>query len=207
MRQRLFLAMCMVALGQVTPGWSQTIVPQFKVISCGYADSLLGTDWEKDDMIGGRDPDGLVFMSSRRPGPMRTTIDLNVSVEYRDSLPLREPFGSLQVTVMNDRGLAQAMLRPDTTELTLVLDDTVTLNLGSPIEGDVQGATRGGFLPVNVNLPRRAFLALALARKGRATVAGRTYPIARAHLKAVDRIYRAAVCMDPDSLPRIGGSQ
>jgi hypothetical protein len=207
MRQRLFLAMCMVSLGRATPGWSQTMVPQFKVISCGYADSLLGSDWEKDDVIGGRDPDGLVFMSSRRPGPMRTTIDVNVNVEYRDSLPPREPFGSLQVTVMNDRGLARAMLRPDTTELTLVLDDTVTLSLGSPIEGDVRGATRSSFLPVNVNLPRRAFLALALARKGRATIAGRTYPIARTHLKAVDRIYRAAVCMDPGSVPLVGGGR
>jgi hypothetical protein len=207
MTRRIVLTLCLVSLSQTAPGWSQTMIPQVKVTSCGYADSVLGAEWEKGNVTGGRGPDGRVLLTSRTPGVLRTTVDVNVNVEYRDSVPPREPFGSLQVTVTNDRGLAQAMLRPDTTSLTLLLDDTATFNLGSPIEGDVRGATRGSFMPLNVNLPRGAFLALAHARKGRVMVAGRTYPIARTHLKAVDRIYRAAVCMDPGSVPLVGGGR
>ena len=143
-------------------------------------------------------------MTSRSPGVIRTSIELNVNIEYQDSVPPREPYGSLQITVFNDRDLAQAMLRPDTTSLSLVLDDTLSLDLGSPIESDVRGATRSSFLPLNVNLPRGAFLALALAKKGRVQVAGKSYPIARRLLKSISRTYRAAVCMHPDAFSEIG---
>lgn len=93
------------------------------------------------------------------------------------------------------------MIRPDTTSLTIVLDDTLSFDLGSPIENDVRGATRGSFLPVNVPLPRNAFLAVARARKGRAHIAGRSYPIGRQLLREMSRTYRAAVCIPSDSIP------
>jgi hypothetical protein len=194
----------LVCLGVTSPALSQSrIVPQVPVASCGYADSLLSTDWERASVTASRGPDGRVHLTSAVPGVIRTTIEMNVSVEYRDSVPPRDPYGTLKMTVFNDRGLAQALIRPDTTALVLVLDDTLSFNLGNPIESEVRGATRGSHLSINANLPRNPFLALARAKKGRAEVAGRSYPIGRQLLRAMSRTYRAAICIHPDSLPEL----
>lgn len=200
------LAVCLglVVLGP-SVAWSQNgLVPQVPVTSCSYADSLLGTEWERGTITGGRGPGGHVLLSSRSPGVVRTTIEMNVNVEYQDSVAPRDPYGNLQITVFNDRGLARAMLRPDTTSLVLVLNDTLSIDLGTPVESEVQGASRSSHLPLNVSLPRGAYLALAQAKKGRVQVAGRSYPIARQLLRSVSRAYRAAICMHPDTLPQIG---
>lgn len=205
MSRLLVGSLFLVNLGTTSVAWSQSrMVPQVPVTSCGYADSLLGTEWEKGPITGGRGGGGRVLISSRSPGVIRTTIEMNVTVEYQDSVPPQDPYGNLQITVFNDRGLARAMVRPDTTSLVLVLNDTLSVDLGTPVESDVRGATRSSFLPLNASLPRGAFLALALAKKGRVQVAGRSYPIGRQLLKSVSRAYRAAVCIHPDSLPQIG---
>jgi hypothetical protein len=102
--------------------------------------------------------------------------------------------------------MIEASLRPSSgpiPPLVLVLDDTLSFNLGNPIESEVRGATRGSHLSINANLPRNPFLALARAKKGRAEVAGRSYPIGRQLLRAMSRTYRAAICIHPDSLPEL----
>lgn len=176
-------------------------VAEIQVTSCSYADSLLGTDWERGGVTASREADGTVHLSSGTGGIIRTTILMGVLVSYRDSTPPRDPYGLLHMIVFDDRRLAQALTRADTTTLTILLDDTLTLDLGSPIEGEVRGATRNDFLSVNLSLPRSAYLAMARARRGRATIAGRNYPVSRLILKEIARSYRAAVCMNPSAFP------
>ena len=180
---------------------SERRVPEVRVTSCPYADSLLGSDWDRGGVTASRDPEGTVYVSSSTGGTIRTTILLDVTSSYRDSTPPRDPHGQLHMLVFDDRKLAEALTRADTTNLVILLDDTLAFNLGSPIEGEVRGATRNRFLSVNVSLPRSAYLAMARARKGRASIGGRTYPIGRELLKDVSRSYRAIVCMAPSSFP------
>lgn len=176
-------------------------VPEVRVTSCAYADSLLGTDWERGGVTASRDSNGTVHISSATGGVIRTTITMDAMVSYRDSTPPHDPYGLLHMNVFNDRRLAQALIHPDTTSLVIVLDDTLTLDLGTPIESEVRGASRSDLLGINVSLSRGAYLALARARKGRATIAGRHYPISRNILKELSRSYRAAVCMAPSAFP------
>jgi hypothetical protein len=184
----------------IAPGAAGQMLGEIAVVNCPYADSLLGTEWEKGRVTAGR-IGGEVVMTSSTSGPVRTTIQMSVTLQYRDPTPPRDPHGSLSMTVFDDRMLAAAMNRPDTTSLMIVVDDSITLNLGSPVENDVRGATRASHLPVNVALPRGAFLALARARKARAFIAGRSYPVGRKLLREMSRTYRAAVCMPPESIP------
>jgi len=172
-----------------------------RALSCPLADSLLGSDWDKGDVTAWREDDGTAYVLSLTGGTVRTTIQMSVTISYRDTIAPQDPHGNLHMIVFDDRRLAEALMRPDTTSLTLLLDDSLSINLGSPIEGEVRGALRTSFLPINVALPRSAFLSLARARKGRAQIAGKTFPIGRQLLKEISRTYRAVVCMPPASFP------
>jgi hypothetical protein len=203
---RTFLSLLL--LGATTGAFAQgsSLVPQMSMVSCTYADSLLGDDWERGKITAGRAPNGDIVLISRAPGRITTSIELDVTVEYRDRTAPRDPPGRLKMVVFNDRGLATALANTDTASLALVLDDSLTFNLGVPQEGQVTGATRTAHLSLYVALPRAAFLALARARKGEATIGGRSYPIARSLLRAISGTYRTAVCAAPESIPEMRAS-
>lgn len=90
-------------LGLLSTGWAQhgPILPEVRVYSCAYADSLLGTEWEKGSITASRGADGNVLMISRSSGVIRTTIQMSVMINHREITPLRDPHGSLQMTVFD----------------------------------------------------------------------------------------------------------
>ncbi len=185
----------------VAAGQQGARASEIPAISCAYADGVLGTDWSRGPVTAARLPSGEMMISSQASGRLAGTMHISVTITHHEPSPPSEPHGQLHVLFLNDGRLAQAMLHPDTTSLALFLDDSLHFDLGTPVEGEVQGATRSAHLTLHTALPRGAFLALARARKGRVTIAGRSYSIGRKLLEQVSRAYRAVICMAPVAYP------
>lgn len=181
-------------------------MPQILIASCPYADSLLGAEVPRGKLHGQRLPNSQVILTSGADGrTISGSVDLHVTVFYVEHTAPRDPHGMLRLMVLDDSRLARAMTASDTNTLTLVLDDSVTLNLGVPRENPVTGASRASFLPLNTNLSRTALLALARAGKAKALIASRSYGISRNQLREVNGLYRVAVWVPPDSIPLVQG--
>lgn len=194
----------LIILGLVPEASGQMQDPQVPTVTCPFADSMAGPAQRlRGSVWGGLDTiTHSVILSSGRLGASHSQLFLHGSLQYTGAGPIRLPRVLLHLFVPDDRRLERALFLSDTITAKLELDDSLTLNLGSPVRSPVTAPPGFHGMGLNLDLTPATFAALARSRKGRFLIGPSALSIGRDDLEDLNALYRVAVCVPADSLPR-----
>lgn len=170
--------------------------------SCPRADSVLGPVSKVRGTVRG-EYDSLrnyTGFHSGESGRRISTLGFNVSVGYIGPGPISQPSAYLHATIFGDRQLGREAFGEAPLAVQVIADDSITIDLGTSSANRVTGNVPISIVPISVKLDAGDFLTLARAKKGRLLIGSRRYDLSRPKLEDVAAIYRAALCVSPESL-------
>jgi hypothetical protein len=205
MRTIAMVGLTAALLAPPTEGVAQeySMTHEIEFSSCPRADSVLGPIRRIRGTVRGEHDSLRNYTSfhSGESGRRISTLGFNVSVGYTGPGPIREPSGYLHAVIFGDRQLEREAFGEADLAVKVIADDTTEINLGTTHSSRVTGNAPMAVVPVSVRLSPSDLLALARARKGRLMIGTRRFELSRPKLEDVNAVYRAALCVSPESLP------
>ena len=187
---------CGVAPGSLA---GQQRLPTVRVASCAAGDSVLGRLASDGSVIGGYDSlsGGTHFITEpeRRFRPGAGIREVGGSLRYEGRHPAAFPPVQLDFRVLDpvERALEQRQLR-------LVLDDSLSFDLGSLTSRVQQGGSSGlVWQNMAAMLSPSQFVALVRAQTVRGSIGQTTFVLTATQHRKLRALYVAAVCVPPST--------
>ena len=156
-------AFVLLAFCAASPAAAQGFLP-VKVRSCAYADSIMGPmkDDGRADILGVHDGDrDTTFLVTESRGNRRPRI--TVSIKLAGKRPTRAPVTQLIAYLRGDDAKA-ALALAGPPAVTLRLDDSVAINVGTVAFGKFEGPGTGVSIPLSALIPANDLMSMAQAK-------------------------------------------
>jgi len=165
--------------------------------SCALADSLLGPMRGNASVYTDYKPSGdTSYLQSGRGGPAKLRLVGVLLFPGRGPVPFPAP--TLNFVVGRGRLASSLVMGPGNPDITLFLNDTIPLHVGSVPVGTYNGPTEAAIAPITVYALPAWALSLARARTATLKIDSTTLPISQSDLREFEALYRVATC---DTLP------